>query len=194
MPNRQTYREDTMALRVPKAELPTELRESMIKQFGAVPEPVEVTWHNPERRPGRLEFGGQGGRVGRGRREPQDVRAHGRRGAGWLQLVPRHQLLPGAEPEPGPGQGEPGAALAGVGGVHAAGAGRAGVRRGHDEHAADRHRRAVGASAGAARPGGDGRAHRVHRLCQPGDQEQHGARDHVAGLLRCVRDSAGRAS
>ena len=37
-----------MALRVPKAELPAELRESMIKQFGAVPEPVEVTWHNPE--------------------------------------------------------------------------------------------------------------------------------------------------
>ena len=25
------------------------------------------------------------------------------------------------------------------------------------------------------------------------DQEQHGARDQVAGLLRCVRDSAGRA-
>ena len=31
-----------MALRVPKAELPAELSESMIKQFGAVPEPVEV--------------------------------------------------------------------------------------------------------------------------------------------------------
>ena len=31
-------------------------------------------------------------------------------------------------------------------------------------------------------------------FCQPGDQEQHGARDRVAGLLRRVRDSAGRAS
>ena len=37
-----------MALRVPKAELPTELRESMIKQLGAVPEPVEVTYNNPK--------------------------------------------------------------------------------------------------------------------------------------------------
>jgi hypothetical protein len=36
-----------MTLRVPRAELPSELRESMIKQFGAVAEPVEVTWHNP---------------------------------------------------------------------------------------------------------------------------------------------------
>ena len=33
-----------MALRVPKAELSTEMSESMIKQLGAVPEPVEVMW------------------------------------------------------------------------------------------------------------------------------------------------------
>jgi alkylhydroperoxidase family enzyme len=37
-----------MALRVPKAELPPELKESMIKQLGAVPEPVEVTYNNPK--------------------------------------------------------------------------------------------------------------------------------------------------
>jgi alkylhydroperoxidase family enzyme len=37
-----------MALRVPKAELPAELRETMIKQLGAVPEPVEVTYNNPK--------------------------------------------------------------------------------------------------------------------------------------------------
>ena len=36
-----------MALRVPKAELPAELRESMIKQLGAVPEPIEVAYNNP---------------------------------------------------------------------------------------------------------------------------------------------------
>ena len=35
-----------MALRIPKAELPAELRKSMIKQLGAVPEPVEVTYNN----------------------------------------------------------------------------------------------------------------------------------------------------
>jgi hypothetical protein len=38
----QTVKENTMALRVPKAELTTELSENMIKQLGAVPEPVEV--------------------------------------------------------------------------------------------------------------------------------------------------------
>jgi alkylhydroperoxidase family enzyme len=48
MPNRQTSKEDTMALRVPKAELPAELRENMIKQLGAVPEPVEVSYNNPK--------------------------------------------------------------------------------------------------------------------------------------------------
>jgi len=44
-------------LRVPKAEIPTELRETMIKQFGAVAEPVEVTWHNPSVATAALEFG-----------------------------------------------------------------------------------------------------------------------------------------
>ncbi|HEX6522433.1 MAG TPA: carboxymuconolactone decarboxylase family protein [Streptosporangiaceae bacterium] len=37
-----------MTLRVPKAELPVELREDMIKQLGVVPEPVEVMYNNPE--------------------------------------------------------------------------------------------------------------------------------------------------
>jgi alkylhydroperoxidase family enzyme len=36
-----------MSLRVPKAELAAELRESMVKQLGAIPEPVEVSYHNP---------------------------------------------------------------------------------------------------------------------------------------------------
>jgi alkylhydroperoxidase family enzyme len=44
-------------LRVSKAEIPTELREGMIKQFGAVAEPVEVTWHNPKVAQAALEFG-----------------------------------------------------------------------------------------------------------------------------------------
>jgi alkylhydroperoxidase family enzyme len=44
-------------LRVPKAELPAEIRERMIKQFGAVAEPVEVTWHNPGVAQAALEFG-----------------------------------------------------------------------------------------------------------------------------------------
>ncbi len=48
-----------MALRVPKAELPAEVRENMIKQFGAVPEPAEVMWHNPEVVEASSEFGGR---------------------------------------------------------------------------------------------------------------------------------------
>jgi alkylhydroperoxidase family enzyme len=37
-----------MTLRVPKAELPAELRDIMSEQLGAVPEPVEVLWNHPE--------------------------------------------------------------------------------------------------------------------------------------------------
>jgi alkylhydroperoxidase family enzyme len=48
-----------MALRVPKAELPTELRENMIKQLGEVPEPVEVVWHSPKVATSNLEFSGK---------------------------------------------------------------------------------------------------------------------------------------
>ncbi|MEU3459274.1 carboxymuconolactone decarboxylase family protein [Streptomyces sp. NPDC006733] len=45
-----------MAVRVPKAELPTALRDSMIEQLGAVPEPVEVVWHSPKAATSNLEF------------------------------------------------------------------------------------------------------------------------------------------
>ena len=48
-----------MALRVPKAELPPELRESMIRQLGAVPEPVEVTYNNPPVAMSSQEFSAQ---------------------------------------------------------------------------------------------------------------------------------------
>ncbi len=50
-----------MTLRVPKAQLPTELSENMIQQFGAVPEPLEVTWHNPKVAQAALEMGGKAG-------------------------------------------------------------------------------------------------------------------------------------
>ena len=50
-----------MALRIPKAELTTEMSESMIKQLGAVPEPVEVLWHNPQVALDNLEFSGKVG-------------------------------------------------------------------------------------------------------------------------------------
>ena len=45
-----------MATRVPKAELPAELRKNMIEQIGAVPEPVEVLWNNPELAAANQEF------------------------------------------------------------------------------------------------------------------------------------------
>ena len=45
-----------MALRVPKAELPAELRENMIRLLGAVPEPVEVSYNNPKVAVSNQEF------------------------------------------------------------------------------------------------------------------------------------------
>ncbi|MFG2627580.1 carboxymuconolactone decarboxylase family protein [Streptomyces sp. NPDC048473] len=45
-----------MTLRVPKAELTAELSESMIKQLGAVPEPVAVLWNNPKLAEANQEF------------------------------------------------------------------------------------------------------------------------------------------
>ncbi|MFG3532310.1 carboxymuconolactone decarboxylase family protein [Streptomyces sp. NPDC047917] len=45
-----------MALRVPKAELPAELRENLIKQLGSVPEPNEVLWNNPRLAEANQEF------------------------------------------------------------------------------------------------------------------------------------------
>jgi alkylhydroperoxidase family enzyme len=50
-----------MTLRVSKAELPAELRESMIRQFGAVAEGVEVLWHAPGVARDALEFGAKAG-------------------------------------------------------------------------------------------------------------------------------------
>ncbi|NBE98605.1 carboxymuconolactone decarboxylase family protein [Nonomuraea sp. KC401] len=50
-----------MALRVPKAELPADLRDNMIRQFGSVPENVEVLWNNPALARDNLEFGAKAG-------------------------------------------------------------------------------------------------------------------------------------
>ena len=50
-----------MALRVPKAELTAELSGRMIEQIGAVPEPVEVMWHNPKVAQAALEIGAKAG-------------------------------------------------------------------------------------------------------------------------------------
>jgi alkylhydroperoxidase family enzyme len=53
-----------MALRLPKAELPRELSETMTEQLGAVPEGVEVLWHNPEVAQDNVEFGAKVGAWG----------------------------------------------------------------------------------------------------------------------------------
>ena len=46
-----------MTPRIPKAELPAELKENMIKQLGTVPEPVEVAFNNPAVALANLELG-----------------------------------------------------------------------------------------------------------------------------------------
>ncbi|MFB7128559.1 carboxymuconolactone decarboxylase family protein [Kitasatospora sp. NPDC056273] len=45
-----------MALRLPKAQLPTELSENMIRTFGTALEPVEAVWHNPAVATANLDF------------------------------------------------------------------------------------------------------------------------------------------
>ncbi|TDD12662.1 carboxymuconolactone decarboxylase family protein [Nonomuraea diastatica] len=50
-----------MALRLPKAELPADLKDNMIRQFGSVPENVEVLWNSPALARDNLEFGGKVG-------------------------------------------------------------------------------------------------------------------------------------
>ncbi|MFD8305000.1 carboxymuconolactone decarboxylase family protein [Streptomyces sp. NPDC059690] len=50
-----------MTLRLPKAELPAELAQSMIKQLGLVPENVEVSWHSPRVTRDNLELGARVG-------------------------------------------------------------------------------------------------------------------------------------
>ncbi len=37
-----------MALRIPKAEVPGELGEALVRQLGSMPEPVEVDYNNPK--------------------------------------------------------------------------------------------------------------------------------------------------
>ena len=37
-----------MVLRMPKAEVPAELREALIQQVGSMPEPIEVAFSNPK--------------------------------------------------------------------------------------------------------------------------------------------------
>ncbi|TQJ37125.1 carboxymuconolactone decarboxylase family protein [Streptomyces sp. NBC_00080] len=48
-----------MTPRIPKVELPTELRESLLKQLGAVPEPVEVVYNAPDVALDNQEFSGK---------------------------------------------------------------------------------------------------------------------------------------
>jgi alkylhydroperoxidase family enzyme len=48
--------EDTITRRVPKVDLPAELRESFVEQLGAVPEPVEVGFNNPDVGTSNLEY------------------------------------------------------------------------------------------------------------------------------------------
>ncbi|MFF2963282.1 hypothetical protein ACFVT1_31165 [Streptomyces sp. NPDC057963] len=50
-----------MTLRLPKAELPIELKENTIKQLGVVPENVEVLWQSPRATQDNLEFGARVG-------------------------------------------------------------------------------------------------------------------------------------
>jgi alkylhydroperoxidase family enzyme len=57
-PNQANVKEDTVALRVSKAELSPELREGMIEHLGVVPDPAGVLAHNPKVARSSLALGG----------------------------------------------------------------------------------------------------------------------------------------
>ncbi|MFF5402725.1 carboxymuconolactone decarboxylase family protein [Streptomyces misionensis] len=50
-----------MTPRIPKAPLPAEVEENMVRQFGAVPENVAALWHSPEVARANLQFGAEVG-------------------------------------------------------------------------------------------------------------------------------------
>ena len=161
--------------RIPKAEI-TGLYGALVKRFskkmlGEVPEPLGVIWHNPQVLKTAFGLGQQVQEVGRVRRQPEVVRPHGGRVAGRLHAGASTSATSGAQRGPRRGEGTRGAAVARVGRVHPAGAGRDGVCRGDEPDAADGHRRAVGPVAEAARSAGAGRADRRSsrwRTCTPG--------------------------
>ncbi|MEU6393022.1 carboxymuconolactone decarboxylase family protein [Streptomyces sp. NPDC046939] len=45
-----------MTPRIPKAELPAEMKKALLAQFGSLPEPVEVVFNNPAVATSNLEF------------------------------------------------------------------------------------------------------------------------------------------
>lgn len=128
-----------MALRVPKAELPAELRENLIKQLGSVPEPNEVLWNNPELAEANQEFSAKVGTwdaVDASLKTFAHMAVAAQIGCSWCldinYFAALNQSLDLAKASQVPRWRESG--------FHAAGAGGDGVRRGHDEHADDRHR------------------------------------------------------
>ncbi|QKW50680.1 carboxymuconolactone decarboxylase family protein [Streptomyces buecherae] len=48
-----------MTPRIPKAEIPAELKENLIQQFGSAPEPVEVAFNHPGAAAASLDFAGR---------------------------------------------------------------------------------------------------------------------------------------
>ncbi|NUO91852.1 MAG: RNA polymerase sigma-70 factor [Dermatophilaceae bacterium] len=133
---------------------------------------------------------GQAAEVGRVRRAAEVLRPHGGRLAGRLQLVPRLQLLRGAQQAPRPGQGPRDPALARVRRVLAARARGAGLRGGDDRDGADGLRRDGGVAGRPARRGGDRRADRRHRVRQPHDPRERRPRHRVRRFRGGVRSQA----
>ncbi|KUF14911.1 carboxymuconolactone decarboxylase family protein [Streptomyces silvensis] len=85
-----------MTLRIPKAELPAELRDNMLEQFGSVPEPVEVLWHHPELARANQEFAAE---LGSWDAAPADLKSFAHMavaayvGCGWCLDINYFQAL-----------------------------------------------------------------------------------------------------
>ena len=135
----------TSTFRIPKAEI-TGLYGAMMKLFakkmlgGEFPDNGYVYFHHKPVLKAMMSFEGKVDKWDELDPNAQVLRAARQRRRHRLLVVPRLRLLQGAQRRARPRQGARGAALARVRRVHAAGARRAGVRRGDVRHAADRDR------------------------------------------------------
>ena len=82
------------------------------KMLGRVPDSIGVLWHHPAVMKDAMGIGRKVERWNELVRDLASYRRHGVGGRHRLQLVPRLQLLHGAQPRPRRGEGARGAALA----------------------------------------------------------------------------------
>ena len=195
-PTRDRSRHDQRAPASPRPRSPAPtarlVKLAARRMLGQVPDSVGVLWHHQAVMKDAMGIG----RKVEGWHElaprPRVLRRDGVGRDDRLQLLPRPQLLPGAQPRTRRGQGPRGAALARVVGVHPARAPGHGVRGRREPDAAGGDRRALGRAPGRARTGRARRAGRPRGVHEHVGTDEHRARHPLRAVRRVVRAAAAR--